>query len=259
MLPETPRPRVQSAARAMAILLAVAQSENGLTAREVSERVEVSRQAAYHLLHTLAGTGVLARDEEHRYVLGLAVASLAEAFGRQLAPAERLAGMVRLLAQRTGETSYAAGWSSGDIATFTLARGTNAVQAAEVPRGYVGNAHARASGKLLLAFASQSIREQYLSSGPLKRLTDRTITTRRSLERALQEIREQGYAVDDEEFATGVSCLAVPLDGGYSPFVLALSAPRDRLAANRDAYLATMREIATAAMQAPSDDHGERV
>jgi IclR family acetate operon transcriptional repressor len=237
------RPRVQSAARAVGILLAVAQSESGLTTREISERVGIGRQAVYHLVHTLVGVGMLTRDDRNRYLLGLRVGTLAEGFARQLAPSEHLAPVVRDLAQETGETAYAAGWWSGEIMALAVARGKNPVQATEVPQGYVGNAHARASGKLLLAFASDSVRASYLDAHRLTRITDKTITSRRGLEREFETIREQGYAIDDEEFAAGLCCLAVPLDEGYSPFALAVSAPRERFMAELERYLATTRAI----------------
>lgn len=237
------RPRVQSVARAVGILLAIAQSEQGLTTKEISERVQIGRQATYHLLHTLASRGMVTRNG-NRYVLGFRVGTLAEGFARQLAPSEHLAPVVRALAQETGETAYASGWWSGEIVAFTSAGGTNPVQAAEVPQGYVGNAHARASGKVLLAFAPASVRDAYLDGHGLNRLTPNTITSRRRLEAVLAEIRERGYGIDDEEFAVGLYCLAVPFDRGYSPFVLGLAAPRHRGVENQDRYLAVMRRIA---------------
>lgn len=240
-----PRPRVQSAARAVEILVAVSQSENGLTTREISERLAMGRQAVYHLLHTLVGAGMLTRDDRNRYLLGLRVGTLAEGFARQLAPSEHLAPIVRALAQETGETAYAAGWWSGEIMTLAVARGTNPVQAAEVPQGYVGNAHARASGKLLLAFATPAVRDAYLDAHPLNRVTTRATTSRRALEAELEAIRARGHALDEEEFAPGLCCVAVPFDGGHSPFVLALSAPSERFARERERYLEIMLRTAT--------------
>jgi IclR family acetate operon transcriptional repressor len=112
---EARRPRVQSAARAIAILVAVAQSEDGLNTRQISEQVGIGRQATYHLLHTLLGTGMLTRDEHNRYLLGFRVGTLAEGFVRQLAPSEHLGPIVRALAKGTGETAFASGWWSGEI------------------------------------------------------------------------------------------------------------------------------------------------
>jgi IclR family transcriptional regulator, acetate operon repressor len=241
---EAPRPRVQSAARAIGILLAIAQSEDGLTTKEISERVQIGRQATYHLLHTLTSTGMVTRNDRNRYLLGFRVGTLAEGFARQIAPSEHLAPIVRALARETGETAYASGWLSGEIMAFIAARGTSAVQAGEVPQGYVGNAHARASGKLLLAYAPAAVRDAYLQGHKLQRLTDNTITSRRALEAEFEAIRERGYATDDEEFAQGLYCIAYPFDAGYSPFVLSLAGPRERVIENLDEYVNAMQRVA---------------
>lgn len=242
-----PRPRVQSAARVVAILLAVAQSERGLTTREISERVGIGRQATYHLLHTLLGTGILTRDDRNRYLLGIRTGTLVEAFARQLAPSEHLAPLIRSLTRATGETSYAAGWWNGEIAVLSVMRGNNPVQATELPQGHIGDAHARASGKLLLAYATPAVREAYLEGHQFTKRTPNTIADRAALDRELEIVRSRGYATDLEEFAPGLCCLAVPMDEGYSPFVISLAAPRERYEAHRDRYLAAMRQIATTA------------
>jgi IclR family acetate operon transcriptional repressor len=239
----TTRPRVQSAHRAVAILLAVAQTEHGLTTREISERLQISRQATYHLLHTLLATGVLTRDEGNRYLLGLRVATLAQGFSRQLAPSEHLGPLVRAVAKATGESAYGAGWWHGEIATLAVVRGTKPISALDLPQGYTGNAHARAPGKLLLAYAQPDVREAYLESHPLKQVTPNTITSRAVFDRELERIREQGYATDIEEFAPELCCMAVPLDEGYSPFVLALATPRDRFREQLETYLQAMRRV----------------
>lgn len=239
--PEQARPRVQSAARAVGILMAVAQSENGLTTREISEQLGIGRQATYHLLHTLVGAGMLVRGERGRYMLGLRIGSLAEGFARQLAPSEHLAPIIRELAKETGETSYASGWWSNEITVLTVARGSNPVTAAEATQGHMGQAHARASGKLLLAFATPAARRDYLDAHEMQASTENTITDRGELEAHLEQVREQGYAEDLEEFAPGLCCLAVPLDGGLSPFALSISAPRERYLENRETYLADLR------------------
>jgi DNA-binding IclR family transcriptional regulator len=238
------RPRVQSAARAVNILLEVARSESGLTTKEISDRVGIGRQATYHLLHTLVEAGMLAKTEGRRYVLGLQIGMLADGFGRQLAPAEQLAPIVREIAQRTGETAYGTGWWSNEITTLTVARGTNAIGAAELPQGYTSEAHARAAGKLLLAYAGEAVRSQYFENHELVSLTANTRTEVAALEDDFAKIRELGYSEEHEEFALGLCCLAVPLNGAPSPYALSISAPRDRFLEQRDRYLAEMLEMA---------------
>jgi IclR family transcriptional regulator, acetate operon repressor len=241
--PQRPRPRVQSAARAVNILLEVAQSEEGLSAKEISQRLEIGRQATYHLLHTLVEAGTLTRTDGHRYVLGLRVGILAEGFSRQLAPAEHLAPLVREVARRTGETSYATGWWSDEITVLAVTRGPSPVGASEVSQGHVGEAHARASGKLLLAHAPEEARQRYFETHELTALTENTRTDVASLEEELARIRAQGYSEDREEFAIGLCCLAVPITNADSPFALSISAPRERFLENRDRYLADLLNL----------------
>lgn len=229
---EVPRPRIQSVARAVDLLLWVAGSNNGMTSKALAERLQMSRQGTYHLLHTLISSGVLARTEDDRYVLGLRVGTLAAGFERHITAAEHLAPHVRALARETGETAYAAGWRHGEIVVLTVARGTNPVQAAEITPGTAGDAHARASGKLLLAQLSSETLDEFVQRHPLRPRTAATITVRRKLDAELKGIREQGYAVDREEFAEGLCCVAIPFDQGASPFVIGFSVPASRFASD---------------------------
>jgi IclR family acetate operon transcriptional repressor len=248
------KPRVQSVARAAAILVAVGESESGLTTKEISESVEINRQTAYHLIHTLTGAGLLTRNERGLCVLGLRVGTLAEGFRRHLAPPERLAAFVRRIASETGETAYAAGWVEGEIVTLSVVRGQNAIQASAVPQGLAADGHARASGKLLLAYATPGVRADYLEHHPLTPRTPHTITSRDRLEAELDEIRRLGYATDREEFTLGLCCLAVPLDDGGAPYTFGVSAPAERFTTSFTAYLEIMTRAAGLATGRTTDE-----
>ena len=238
------QPRVQSVAKVANILFAVAQSADGLKALEISAQLGLPRQATYHLLHTLVTLGMLTKTADNRYLLGLRVGALAEAFPRHLAPPERLLPYVRQVASETGETTYAVGWVEGEIAALAVVRGRFAVQTAEIPHGTCIDAHARASGKLLLAFPDPALRDRYLARHPLNARTVHTVADRASLDASFKEIQRERYATDLEEFADGVSCLAVPIHDGSVPFALSLSAPTARFDTEWPRYLEIARKIA---------------
>lgn len=235
-------PRVQSVSKAAKILFAVAQSNDGMRAVEISEKLELPRQATYHLVHTLVTLGLLTRAADQKYLLGIRVGILAEAFPRHLAPPERLLPYVRAVAYATGETSYASGWWEGEITNLAVVRGRNAVQGSEVPHGLSSDAHARASGKLLLAMADKPIRERYLASHPLNRRTPNTITDMDELQRELERIRVDRYAIDKEEYSDGLCCIAMPIDDGTMPYTVSLSAAAEHFALSFDFYLKSMRQ-----------------
>ena len=241
---EQKKPRVQSAARTIAILLAVARSAGGLKAKEISEQLTLPRQVTYHLIHTLLAVEMLRKNERDRYVLGLPAAVIADGFQRQLVPSEHLAPRVRAIVEATGETAYASGWVDDKIVAMTAARGLSQVQAVEAQQGYSGEAHARASGKLLLALAPPSTRAAYLAKNPLVAVTPKTITSMERLNKEFDTIVAQGYANDEEEFAEGLCCLAVPVKGLGDRFALCISAPTERFHANFERYLSALKEIA---------------
>jgi IclR family acetate operon transcriptional repressor len=242
--PGDPKPRVQSALRAISILLAVSESPTGLKVKDITTKLGLSRQVTYHLIHTLHSTGIIRKNENNRYVLGLASMAVAEGFHRQLAPPEHLALRVRSIVADTGEAAYASGWVDGDIVAMSTARGQSPVGAAQIPVGFSGHAHARAAGKLLLALSDPEITENYLNNHTREARTSKTIIDRDQLLEQFKQIREKGYSTDDEEFHEGICCLAVPIEGLGGRFVLGISVPTGRFEANFDQYLAALRNAA---------------
>jgi IclR family transcriptional regulator, acetate operon repressor len=239
-------PLGQSVRRALAVLRCASSDTRGVTAREVSEALGLRRPTVYHLLNTLVAEGFLARSHDRRYRLGLAVGQLAEAFRRSLAPPEELVTQMRDLALRTGEPAYVTGWVDETIAVLARVPGQHPVGVGEFPLGMVGDAHARASGKLLLALAEPDVRDAYLAAHPPVALTRHTIVEAAALERELDEIRARGYALDVEEFTLGVCCLAVAFDKSPS-YTISLAAPHARFVERFDEYLDAIFETGSGA------------
>jgi IclR family transcriptional regulator, acetate operon repressor len=230
------KPRIQSVARAASVLNAIARTPAGLTAQELSAATGLSRATTYHLVQTLVTVGYITSGPEHRYRLAVGVSPLVEAFGRHVVPQD-LVPLARSLAQRTGETAYVAAREGADLVLLCSVPGHHRVSVSNSPVGPIEHGHARASGKLLLAFAPDDARERYMAAHPLTRMTKATITNRDQLLTELERIRQAGWACDIEEFHDGVCCFAAPLAGGAAPYALVLSAPKARFEAHRDEYL----------------------
>ena len=114
---------------------------------------------------------------------------------------------------------------------------TSISPAAEIPQGTTGDAHARASGKLLLSHAAPSVLDDYLAKNPLSPRTPQTITNREALVTALDRIRDENVSYDREEYSPGLSCMAIPLGSRRMVrFALGISAPTERFNANVETY-----------------------
>lgn len=239
--------RIQSVTRALSILTTLALRPAGLTARELSEALEISRPTLYHLLRTLADDAFVTREADGRYRLGMRVGTLAEAFNRNLAPDERLRALLHRLADETGEAAYLVVRKGLEAVLVLAAQSTHAVAVTLPSPGVLEHAHARASGKVVLAFAPAEVQRDYLRTHRLERLTDHTVTEPDRLLAELADVRRLGYAVNRGEYAADASAMAAPIDWGTSPFVLALSAPSERFEQNVDRYLAVLLDVARSA------------
>lgn len=71
--------------------------------------------------------------------------------------------------------------------------------------------HTIAAGKAILAHKPEEAVEEYIETSGLEHRTDNTITDREELYAELEQIAEQGYAVDNQEHEMGLSGIAVPI------------------------------------------------
>ncbi|HEY1854593.1 MAG TPA: IclR family transcriptional regulator [Solirubrobacterales bacterium] len=253
---EPRRTGVRSVVKAVQLLRFVAEESVPATATEIAKALGLPTPTAYHLLNTLVAEGLLAKNDARRYTLGPTVGLLADGFLNRIAPPRYLLGPLQDLADETGETAYLSGWRDGEIVVLRTVEGNHPVHVMGLRVGYVGAAHARATGKLLLAFASEGVRGSYLETHALERYTDSTIVEPEQLEEELTRIVRRGYALEEEEFSEGVSCIAAPVHlygeaagGLVGAFTLAV--PTDRFDRNFEELVAALLRAVAVPAPAP--------
>jgi IclR family transcriptional regulator, acetate operon repressor len=239
--------RIQSVARAVRLLMLIASGETDGTAKELARATGIAVPTTHHLLSTLVDEGMLAKDSAARYLLGTKAAVLADALERAVTAPEYLLEPLRQLSATTGETSYVASWRRGDIRVLASIEGHLPVRVS-LPLGPYTDAHARATGKLLLAMTAEEMRRAYLAAHPLRPLTPRTIADPTRLEAEFEKIRADGYAVDEEQFQPGVSCVAGPvIDEGVVVAAYSISVPSPRFAESKQRLIDAVLSVAQAA------------
>lgn len=113
----------------------------------------------------------------------------------------------------------------------------------DTPEGLRLNAHLSAAGKAILAYKPQSFLEQYTETADFPFSTEKSIKNAEEFIRQMKQIKEQGYAVDDEESEIGLTCYGVPvLDTSGQPIgAVSSSGPTSRMTVNREKYIAVLR------------------
>jgi DNA-binding IclR family transcriptional regulator len=197
--------------RALAMLESVAQEAEGLSNAEISRKLQIPKSSASYILRTLEKQGYLSRNPETgKYRVGLKVLSLSRGALSGIDVREVALPIMRHLMQKTNLTCHLA-ILDGPVAVY--------IEKVE-PEGFikmdtwVGRrmpVHATSVGKALVAHIPRERLEKMLAERGMEKRTPKTMTTLPRLLKDLEKVREQGYAVDDEENNLGARCLGAPV------------------------------------------------
>ncbi len=241
------RGHVRSVEKASTILLLIAR-EGGLSARETAAHLDMPVSTAYQLMETLVSSQILSKDTKRVYDIGPAVGILADAFLGRRSPPEFLSAPLRELAAQTKETVYLTAWKDGDAVILEVLEGKGTLRVAGLHAGTRGDVHARAAGKVLLAFSDDDTVERYLVSHRLHPRTKYSITEPATFKRELRKVRKLGFAVDRQEFSEGVIAISVPvLNDGAVVAAYSLAVPVHRFESNFEKFRAALFEAAQSA------------
>ena len=236
------------------MLQAVADSETDLPAADIARQLRLHKSTVHRLLVVLESYRLIKKGPEGAYGLGTRLIELGECAIARLKLAEYAEPHLRDLADQTGEGAH-----------VTILNGTELLSIAHVEgrwtlhsltrTGQRTQIHSTAAGKAVLAFLSEDACNDLIARLPLKRNTRRTVVKPSAMKMELMRVRDQGYAVDDEEFEEGLRCVSAPIfdHRGHVVASLSMAAPVFRL---RKESVPQVARLVVAAANALSDDLG---
>ena len=247
--------QVRSLTRALSILQALAARSEGMSLTELSEATGLPPSTTHRLLTTLEAERFV-RPDPHggQWRIGVAAFYVGSAFARSRDTLALIRPYLRRLMEISGETANLFVESDGEAICIGQIESRHAMRAITGVGGRV-MLHSSGAGKVLLANMDPA-RRAALASGPLRRITDKTITGHEALEAELLKIAEVGHAIDDEEHAVGLRCVAAPIFNEFREIVAAISVsgPTARIPDQRLRSLGEM--VGKAAAEATRDFGG---
>ncbi|NRA40557.1 MAG: IclR family transcriptional regulator [Planctomycetes bacterium] len=211
---------VSALTKSISVLECIANSEEQLGVSEIVRRTRLSKNMVFRICQTLVQQGwIESHDPGPRYSLTLKPFQL---FSKPLEHSnlnELCITPMKALRQKTGETVYLSVRDKNMAVNIVVFAGSNTLHVA----GTVGSSydlHACAQGKIQLAFSDNP--QDDLRNITLKKHTEKTITSKKSLQKELQNIRQQGYAVNDEELGRGLIGCAAPVFDHYHSCIAAV-------------------------------------
>ncbi|WP_345784730.1 IclR family transcriptional regulator [Halobellus ordinarius] len=185
------------------------QALDGAGVSEIAAHTDLPRSTVHNYLSTLEQEEYVVNDDG-QYEVGIRFLELG-AYARNRRQIYEIAEPeVTGLAEETGELANLLIEEHGRGTYLQRARGEQAVQV-EAHVGTRVSLHSTALGKSILAHLPESRVDEIIERHGLEPTTPRTVTDREELFDQLEEIRERGYALDDEERLEGLRCVAAPI------------------------------------------------
>ncbi|MFB9764485.1 IclR family transcriptional regulator [Nocardioides kongjuensis] len=206
--------------------------DDQISLSDLARRTGISKASVHRLAQELLAWGMLERAGQE-YRLGMRAFELGSRVPRFRVLRDSVRPAMEQLHQETREVVHLGVLDGQEV--LYLEKVSASPQAAR-PSRIAGRMplHCTASGKVLLAHAPSALLEDVIAQG-LPRVSAGTVIAPGLLLEQVRQVRERGYAVEQEETTVGYSSVAVPLYGGSGLVLgaLSLTAPTFRVDVDR--------------------------
>src|SRR5665648_547409 len=190
---------------------------------KIAEKLGLYPSTIHRILDTLRHWGYVEQEpKSQKYRLGLKALELGMAKLHQMDLVREATPCLKELVNQCNETVHLGALDGREVLYLAKEESSQTIRMIS----YVGKRaplHCTALGKVLLAHLSAEERKKTLGEKVLRRLTENTITDEEELEKELGKVREQGFALDREENAKDVRCIAAPIRNYQGKVIAAIS------------------------------------
>ncbi|WP_431025112.1 IclR family transcriptional regulator domain-containing protein [Halomonas sp. H5] len=200
---------VTALASGLEVILAFDESQPRMTLSEVAARTGMNRARARRFLLTLHALGYM-RKQGRNFELAPRVLQLGYAFLSANDYRSVIQQVLEDITAECSESSSLAVLDGDDVIYVARSAARHRLMAITLSVGTRLPAAHTAMGRALLAQLPDAELDAYLARVELSRHTDKTITDKAALRKCIRKVRQQGYALADQELDSGLRSLAVP-------------------------------------------------
>jgi len=220
--------------KTFSILDILLQHGSSMHMTEITEKLGLYPSTIHRILDTLKHRGYVEQDPKtQKYRLGLKLLELGMAKLHQMDLVKEATPYLKELVKLCNETVHLGILEEGEVLYLAKEESSQTIRMIS----YVGKRaplYCTALGKILLAYMSEEEREKILQNREFPRLTENTITDKEELEKELNRIKKQGFALDREENEKDVRCMAAPIRNYQEKVIAAISISSPIFRINKD-------------------------
>jgi len=222
---------VQSVERALNILELLSNYQDGLGITEISEKVDLHKSTVHRLLKTLIGTGYVIQNEENKnYLISFKLYELGRRKVHNLDILKISKAHIEKLVESVNETVHLVIRDRNMVLYIDKVQpNNNFIMGSKI--GVRSPMYCTSVGKSILAYSDEEDIKSVWDSSEIIKHTDKTITNYEEFLEDLKLVRENGYALDNEENEIGVRCIGAPIlnRNGKVKAAISISGPTIRM------------------------------
>ena len=199
-----------SLARGLAVINAFQERKRHLTIAQISHRTEIPRAAVRRCLYTLMKLGYATTDGR-TYSLLPKVLTLGHAYLSSTPLAVSAQPYLDRISEQLHEACNLATLEGEQVLYLARSAIPQRLISVDLSVGSRLPAYCTSMGRILLAALDDDSLHDYLEHAELQAKTSRTLYTPDALWTALQQVREQGWCIVDQELEQGLRSIAVPV------------------------------------------------
>lgn len=225
--------------KSLSVLDILFQNNAPMSITEISKKLGIYPSTIHRILNTLKYRGYVEQNsDDQKYLLGLKLVELGMNRYHQINLIKEASPFIKELVGECNETVHLGILDHENV--LYIAKEDSPQTIGMVSRvGRRASLYSTGLGKILLAYLSEKERKKIIDHIKIQRFTENTITNKKKLEKELEQVRKQGFALDGEENEKEVCCVAVPIKNYQGKVIAALSisSPTYRTNAHREKFL----------------------
>lgn len=221
---------VQPVYKALQVLRCLGDERRELALSEICYRVDLPKTTVFRYLQTLCACGFVSHDPNtDLYRIGLRVWELGQLVHEPLRIREVALPAMRDLRDRFNETVNLGVLDGIEVVYLEITESRRSLRM-QAQLGGRDPIYSTALGKAVLALKPEDQWPAHLPAVLAPR-TERTLTSLGRLRQDLAQVRERGFAFDDEENEEGARCIAAPIvnHAGQAMAAVSLASPAGRM------------------------------
>lgn len=219
---------INTIAKAIKILELLAEKEK-LSVSDIAKYFGFDRTGSHRYLATLKELGYVEQEKDHKYQLTSKLLALGSKYSQRFEIIRSARPFLEKLNDKFNETINLGRFIGNEILQLDRIDSTEILRI-DSPLGTRVPAYCTALGKAILSTLKPDELTSYLKKIKLERYGPNTILSLKKLKIELKETSKRGYAIDNEEFVNGLTCIAAPVftNSYRAHYAIGLSVPTAR-------------------------------